>query len=139
MRQQEAQLAAETARENAVRTAAIESAKRALEDRGYARIADGVSAQQDYVDSTSWRVTGQVLVGERIQTFTVVLRHARFNNADRWDVQSVEVGERAKPDPGSHGLDDLFGPPAEKPAEDPPSGDAADALAPARDLRASSR
>jgi len=126
-----------------------------LEDRGYARIADDVSAQQDYVESTRWRVTGQVLMGERIQNFTVVLQHARFNNADRWDVQSVEVGERAKPDPAGHGLDDLFGPPAEdpaghglddlfgppaeKPAEDRPSGDAADAVAPARDLGASSQ
>ena len=90
VQQLKVQRAAEEARRNAVHAAAIETAKRALADRGHSRIAADVSATQDYVDNTRWRVTGQVLVGERLQTFTVVLRHAKFNNADHWDVQSID-------------------------------------------------
>lgn len=116
VRQQEVQRAADEARRNAVHAGAIETAKRALADRGHSRIADDVSAQQDYGDGTRWRVTGQVLVGERLQTFTVVLRHAKFNNADHWDVQSIDVGESAKLDPAVESMNELFGP-AKKPAE----------------------
>lgn len=117
VRQQEVQRAAEEALRNAVHAAAIETAKRALADRGHARIADDVSAQQDYGDATRWRVTGQVLVRERLQTFTVVLRHAKFNNADHWDVQSIDVGESAKLDPAVETIIERLKGPAEKPAE----------------------
>ena len=57
-------------------------------------------------------------MGERRQIFTVVVRHAKFNNADPWDVQTVDVGESAKLDPAVEEIDKWLRGPAEKPAED---------------------
>ena len=48
----ETKRAVEESRRNAVRTAAIDTAKRALAERGHSRIAGNLSAQQDSGDGT---------------------------------------------------------------------------------------